>query len=245
MAIDTLTAGEHRSQRLIRCAECRIEVPKRNSRHLYCDPCRHEVTKRSKRACEERKRRAAGSAKVGGVFRCRICAVTVVRSSGFQKFCRSCEPIKVKSDKRKATIREMARDPEQARARQRRYYERNKERVLARHREAGRNPDRKLHRHMTAMVGFALRGAKAWRSWRTMVDYSVDDLRRHLERQFQKGMSWENMGEWHIDHIVPRREFKFERPEDPDFRACWALTNLRPLWRSENCAKGGRRLHLL
>ncbi len=77
------------------------------------------------------------------------------------------------------------------------------------------------------------------------VGYSVADLRRHIERQFIDGMSWENMTEWHIDHIVPKSSFAYHSPDDPDFRACWALTNLRPLWRQANISKSAKRTHLL
>src|SRR3546814_9626669 len=61
-----------------------------------------------------------------------------------------------------------------------------------------------------------------------------------LERQFLPGMSWDNRGEWHIDHIRPLCAFEFTSPDDPQFREAWALTNLRPLWARDNLRKGGR-----
>lgn len=67
----------------------------------------------------------------------------------------------------------------------------------------------------------------------------------HLERQFLPGMSWDNMSEWHIDHILPRVMFHYETSADPGFSECWALTNLRPLWAKDNIDKGGKRLHLI
>lgn len=36
---------------------------------------------------------------------------------------------------------------------------------------------------------------------------SIEKLKRHLESQFQEGMSWENYGQWHIDHIKPLSAF--------------------------------------
>lgn len=66
--------------------------------------------------------------------------------------------------------------------------------------------------------------------------YSLHDLREHLERQFQAGMSWDNYGDWHIDHIVPVSSFVSKGIEDP--KIVNALSNLRPLWASENFAKG-------
>jgi len=64
----------------------------------------------------------------------------------------------------------------------------------------------------------------------------------HLESQFKPGMNWENYGKygWHIDHIRPQSWFKFESKNDPEFKICWALSNLQPLWAKENSFKGNR-----
>jgi hypothetical protein len=82
-------------------------------------------------------------------------------------------------------------------------------------------------------------------SWFAILGYTRDDLVAHLERQFTKGMSWDNMGEWHIDHIVPLSSFNIDSPESPDFSRAWDLTNLRPLWANENMSKGGKVLSLV
>ena len=50
-------------------------------------------------------------------------------------------------------------------------------------------------------------------------------------------MSWENMDEWHIDHIIPKSAFNFETYKDMDFKRCWSLSNLQPLWAGENSRK--------
>lgn len=91
------------------------------------------------------------------------------------------------------------------------------------------------------------RGTKGGRSTFDLLGYSYDQLRTHLERQFKPGMSWDNYGKygWHIDHIIPVSSFYFETPDDPAFKACWALTNLRPLWAEQNHSKGARRLLLI
>jgi hypothetical protein len=91
----------------------------------------------------------------------------------------------------------------------------------------------------------SLKRNKSGYSWTKFVDYDVDELKRHLERQFQPGMSWSNMGEWHIDHIIPIADFSFDSPDSQEFRACWALTNLRPLWGRENSSKRANRTLLL
>jgi hypothetical protein len=91
----------------------------------------------------------------------------------------------------------------------------------------------------------ALKGAKDGAAWESLVGYTRAELVAHLERQFRRGMSWSNYGKWHIDHIVPASAFVYASSSDPEFRACWALTNLRPLWRRENLSKHAKRSHLL
>lgn len=108
-----------------------------------------------------------------------------------------------------------------------------------------KRPDRRIHSRLQKHIREALAGTKNRRSWQSLVGYTREELMRHLERQFVKGMGWHNMDQWHIDHIVPRSSFVCRSAECPEFRACWALTNLRPLWADANVSKGARRTHLL
>lgn len=78
-----------------------------------------------------------------------------------------------------------------------------------------------------------------------LLGYTSEQLKAHLERQFTKGMTWGNYGEWHIDHILPLASFSYSSASDPDFRAAWSLPNLRPLWADENQSKSSKRLTLL
>jgi hypothetical protein len=53
-------------------------------------------------------------------------------------------------------------------------------------------------------------------------------------------MTWENYGKWHIDHKRPIASFNFTSYEDPEFKECWALNNLQPMWAKENMSKGNK-----
>ena len=120
---------------------------------------------------------------------------------------------------------------------------RRKEAARMRNRRAN-DPAFALLCRMRSRLGGMAKG-RAGRRTVELLGYSVDELRRHLERQFLRGMSWENMGEWEIDHIIPVAAFNIKTVDDPDFRACWALTNLRPLWKDQNRAKNAKVLTLL
>ena len=74
----------------------------------------------------------------------------------------------------------------------------------------------------------------------SLVDFTRDELKEHLESQFTDGMSWDNMSEWHIDHIRPVSSFNYDSTEHPDFKKCWALNNLQPLWAEDNLRKNDK-----
>jgi hypothetical protein len=102
-------------------------------------------------------------------------------------------------------------------------------------------PRGKLNCNMRSAIGSSLRGNKKGQHWEMLVGYSVADLKKHLERKFKFGMTWENYGmTWEIDHKVPLVAFNFETPVDIDFRRCWCLENLQPLYVSENRSKNCR-----
>lgn len=104
------------------------------------------------------------------------------------------------------------------------------------------NPGLRVHERVSAMVRQSLgSGGKDGRTWESLVGYTRADLMAHLESRFTEGMTWDNVGDWHIDHITPRSAFAFATPSDPGFRACWALSNLQPLWAVDNLRKAARR----
>jgi hypothetical protein len=67
---------------------------------------------------------------------------------------------------------------------------------------------------------------------------SIEELKKHLESKFQLGMSWDNYGEWEIDHIKPLVSFDMFDVEQVK-QACH-YSNLQPLWKEDNRSKGGR-----
>jgi hypothetical protein len=73
-----------------------------------------------------------------------------------------------------------------------------------------------------------------------LLPYTLEELIQHLELRFQKGMSWDNYGQWHVDHVKPMVSFNIIEPTDKEFQACWSLNNLQPLWGQDNLSKGSK-----
>ena len=127
----------------------------------------------------------------------------------------------------------------------RRRNERSPEKVAAEKERKKKNIPLRLRQVISSRINHGLKGKKEGVSTMKMLHYSLTDLKAHLERQFTKGMSWDNFGQWHVDNILPYSSFKITGPHCPELRAAWALTNLRPLWARENKQKSYKRLHLL
>lgn len=69
-------------------------------------------------------------------------------------------------------------------------------------------------------------------SWSKLVNYTLEELKTHLESLFTSNMSWENyrFTGWHVEHILPICSFNIKEAGDEEFKKCWSLSNLRPLW---------------
>ena len=78
-----------------------------------------------------------------------------------------------------------------------------------------------------------------------MIGCKIAELMDHFEKQFTKGMNWDvfKRGDIHIDHIVPQSNFDLSNANE--WRKCWALSNLRPLWADENRSKSNKQEYLL
>jgi hypothetical protein len=82
--------------------------------------------------------------------------------------------------------------------------------------------------------------SKCGQSVTKILPYSIDELKSHLESHFLPNMSWDNYGEWEVDHITPDSWFQYSSPADQGFIDSWSLNNLQPLWKSDNRKKSNK-----
>jgi hypothetical protein len=136
-----------------------------------------------------------------------------------------------------AQCRYRERHPEKV-AEYRKWYEATcRENILARAKKHRSTPKYRISYLLAAHIRESLRSGRGGK-WESMVDFTLNELKDHLESQFKRGMTWENYGDWHIDHIRPIADFNFNSPDDPEFKICWSIWNLQPLWAAENIQKG-------
>tara|TARA_R110000772_G_scaffold7060_1_gene24241 strand:+ start:47 stop:643 length:597 start_codon:yes stop_codon:yes gene_type:complete len=131
---------------------------------------------------------------------------------------------------------------------QKKYYERNKDKVKdyqLNYRKENKDKVKddfkkwrkknKLKCNLRARIYQALKRGNYKKNNNTMniIGVSIEVAKAHLERQFTKGMSWSNHGEWHIDHIIPLAS---ANTEEEIIKLCH-YTNLQPLWAKDNLEK--------
>lgn len=113
----------------------------------------------------------------------------------------------------------------------------------------------KIRSSISSRIGKAMK--KNGQSMGCFLPYTIEELRDHLESRFESWMSWDNWGKydpmvwndndkstwtWNVDHIIPHSNFIYDSMEHPNFKKCWALSNLRPLSSKQNCLDGANRV---
>jgi len=96
----------------------------------------------------------------------------------------------------------------------------------------------KIRKKISEKIRRVLVGDRRSVNYKDVLYYSDSQLKSHLEKQFRDGMSWDNYGEWHIDHKIPVSAFNLMC--DEDIKRCWSLKNLQPLFADENIRKSNK-----
>lgn len=121
------------------------------------------------------------------------------------------------------------------------YFQEHKQEILAKQRQRKVNdPKYKLAALLRTRL-WTILSNKTLPKKSKLLDYlgcTLPELLYHLEKQFKPGMTWENQGEWHVDHILPLTP---EEPitEEEMYKRCH-FTNLQPLWAIDNIRKGNK-----
>jgi hypothetical protein len=75
-----------------------------------------------------------------------------------------------------------------------------------------------------------------------ILKYTPEQLINHLEKQFSDKMTWDNYGDWHVDHKHPISLYNIKEIGDNEFMKCWSLDNLQPMWGVDNIKKSNKLL---
>jgi hypothetical protein len=139
------------------------------------------------------------------------------------------------------------------------YNKTNRKRGLERHKNRVKiDPTYRLRGLVSRAVGNALKinGVSKGGSILNYLPYTIQELKEHLEKQFEPWMTWKNQGRynvqiwddndqstwtWQLDHIISQANLPYTSMTDDNFQKCWALSNLRPLSAKQNVLDGNRK----
>lgn len=91
------------------------------------------------------------------------------------------------------------------------------------------------------LTGWLRRDTVMRLDWLLRYGYSPEEFKQYIESLWESGMAWENYGNvWCLDHKIATQFFNFDSVDDSDFKRCFALENLQPLFMDDNLKKGRR-----
>jgi len=100
------------------------------------------------------------------------------------------------------------------------------------------DPIFKIIKYQRIRMRQVLKGESKCKSTIELLGCSAEYCWNHLEQQFKPGMTKDNYGLWHVDHITPCISFDLNDPEQQ--KICFHYTNLQPLWAIDNIKKGAK-----
>lgn len=97
------------------------------------------------------------------------------------------------------------------------------------------DPNYRIAKYMRNTVYVALKRNSNHPKAVEFLGCTISEYKKYIEDKFSEGMTWDNYGEWHIDHIQPL--FSFNLKDREQFLTAAHFANTQPLWAKDNLIK--------
>jgi hypothetical protein len=245
-----------------KCSRCRVVKP-RNKEYFFRRSSSKDGFQGICKICVLEAKKNGGVKKDNNSKRCSTCDVSFPLTNeyfhkreeskdGFRNSCKQCScswAYKWREENRELYLeqRRASRKTERTREKAREYKKQKhvKERRNIQRRERTKtDPEYRIKKNVSRAILAALKKNNSNKSnssvW-NYLPYNINDLREHLENQFDNEMTWANYGSyWHLDHIYPQSLLPYDSMKHPNFINCWSLSNLQPLEAKENIKKSNK-----
>jgi hypothetical protein len=178
---------------------------------------------------------------------------------GLRNSCKSCEAKKCKEyyfSNKEAIIEWKKKNQTKIQKYQQDYYpkyrEKNKEKIIKYKKQyQTKNRDKinakinkkykedinyRIKHNLRTRLNLAIKNNSKHSSTIILLGCSIKKFKEHIEKQFTHNMSWNNYGQWHLDHIKPCASFDLSKKEEQ--KICFHYSNFQPLWAKDNLIKG-------
>jgi hypothetical protein len=121
----------------------------------------------------------------------------------------------------------------------REWYSVNKQKVNEYYKKRKENdPLFKLRCNIATLIRFYIKKQGYSKKSKTLkiLGCTIEEFKVHLENKFIDGMTWDNHGEWHLDHIYPVSLAK----DEEELIKLNHYTNFQPLWALDNIRKSNK-----
>jgi putative ubiquitin-RnfH superfamily antitoxin RatB of RatAB toxin-antitoxin module len=143
----------------------------------------------------------------------------------YRNLCKSCKSLRNQTD----SIKQLNKE----------YFEKNKITIYSKRQlRKQNNINERLADSVRARLRAALKGNYKTGMALQELGCTISVLKQHLSAKFEQGMSWDNYGKWHMDHIRPLSAFDLSDAEQINV-AC-NYSNIQPLWAKDNLMKGSK-----
>jgi hypothetical protein len=158
------------------------------------------------------------------------------RSGGYTYQCKECRSMSRKGKHKEYSAAYYLKYKD----RQRELEKLNKDKVNARKRERSKERRQtdinyRIKINLRGRIYKAIKRNSKSESTIVLIGCSIEALKVYLSSMFTEGMSWDNYGKWHIDHIKPCASFDLSDSDQQ--KECFHYSNLQPLWAIENIKK--------
>lgn len=153
------------------------------------------------------------------------------KSDGLRGSCKKCRLLYVKECSSSKEAKEKKAEYRKKTRQHIREYKRNWERNRSK-----THPEFRIKRTLRTRLNSVLKGSCKSSGTIKLLGCSFEYFIAYLESKFEDGMTLENYGLWHIDHIRPCCSFNLTDPKEQ--QKCFHYTNLQPLWAKDNLFKG-------
>jgi hypothetical protein len=220
-----------------KCQTCGTIFIRNCIKNINCKPCAKQKLLETARAESLRKARERGDRVMGSIQSCAHCGVSFTLTKRRAKYCEVCKVLQnkaalpfMKEWKKKYYKEYMADEEKRKKAIQTaNIYQMNRRK---------NDPLFALIGRVRAGIRQSIRknGYKKNTKTEKILGCTWEEFKSHIEKQFLKGMNWDNISDWHIDHIIPLSSAKTEQ----DIILLNNFTNLRPLFAIDNLQKGDK-----
>ena len=216
------------------CEECHKPFSHYRRNVRFCNECR---LIRCRRKTKELQHAKTVTARAERSKKCEECGTVFQCKSLKKKRCPSCDIAARKQRAKVASTKYSAKHRTRLRKEYHRYVTENKEHCLEKWRDYHHKTKDNPQKIVAARCRNRIRRFMKHKHCKSeeLCGCSWAELVTHIENQFSDNMSWENYGDWHIDHIKPCAAF--DLTDKNQVSECFHFSNLQPLWKQDNLSK--------